>query len=86
MQRSSKPKFSVQQKVMDFTSKIDRVLAETSCDRHSAPTLEPCWDISSDTTKFFGRGVCGKRAAKIYTGNITDRSRSGKRPKKENAA
>lgn len=86
MQRPSRPKFVVQQKVMDFHSKIDRVLVETTCDRHSAPIGEPCWDVASDTTKFFGRGICGKRASKIYTGTVTDRSRSGKRPQKERAA
>ena len=78
-------KFTIQNKLMDFTSKINHVLASTSCDRHSAPISVPCWDIESDTTKFFGKGICGRRASMIYTGTVSDTARSNKRPKKEHS-
>lgn len=76
---SRRPKFSVQQKTKDFTSKIRVVIAETSCDRHSAPIGEPCWDVVSDTTKYFGVAVCNRRARKIYTGTPSTKASTNNR-------
>jgi hypothetical protein len=74
-----RPKFTIQKKVMDFTSKIERVINETACGKHGAPEGYACFVVADN------RSVCNKRASMIYTGTITHASH--KRPhKKEHKA
>jgi hypothetical protein len=58
----------VPSKVMDFTLKIREVLAETNCERHSAPVGIPCFHLRMDSHEGYYAGICNVRATKIYNG------------------
>jgi hypothetical protein len=69
--------------VIDFTSKIDAVLATTACNRHGAELDQACFTIPSGLFSQFFAGICNQRAKKHgMVGKIDPRSLSNKRPKK----
>ena len=85
-----RPKFSVQQTVEDFTSKISRVINHTVCAKHGAHRHgQPCWWIRNDDG-YPRAAICNNRAAMIYTGTPTERAsmnhREYKRLQKEKTA
>lgn len=79
MQR--RQKFTVQKKLMDFTSKIRRVIDDTECKQHKRLRGQPCYVIYGTDNGLYRLGICGKRSRLIYTGDIDPRSLSNKRPK-----
>lgn len=74
-----RPKFQVQKDVQDFTRNIPRVIEQTVCKDHNAIDGDPCYEVP--------RGVCNKRARKLFIGVSTERTRStaraAERPQKE---
>lgn len=82
-----RPKFSVQQGLQDFTSKIRRVLDHTLCEKHDAVRYgQPCWWLHEDNGTLRS-AVCNQRARKIFTGVPSERAsmnhREYKRSQKE---
>lgn len=73
--QTRRPKFSVQQKIMDFTSKIDRVISQTTCEDHDAGIGQICFQIVDDGGTGRG-GICGSRSRKIFTGKVSTKERS----------
>jgi hypothetical protein len=63
----SRPR-SIPGKVMDFTSKIKQVLAETDCGRHLAPVGIPCFHLRMDSQNGYYAGICNVRATKLFNG------------------
>jgi len=60
---------------MDFSSKIDRVISQTTCDVHEAGIGQICFQIVDDGGT--GRaGICGPRSRKIFTGKVSTKERS----------
>lgn len=65
-----RPKFSLQNSIMDFTSKIRHIMGSVVCETHQARVEEPCWWISTDTP-ILRAAICGNRASKMYTGQVS---------------
>lgn len=63
MQRS---KFQVQQKLMDFSSKIRYIAASVICEKHNAKLEEPCFSVDSGVDMRAYSGVCGSRTRKMF--------------------
>ncbi len=83
MQRP-KPKFAVQTKVQDFSSKIHHIIGSVKCEKHQARTEEPCWWVPAGSSSNFYAGVCNARVKKMYSGKISEfAARTNKHPKKE---
>ena len=80
-----RPKFAVQSKIMDFTSKVRHVVNHTSCEKHDARQGRPCYWLRGDGSLSIYAGICGNRSRKVYTGQISDFANRTKRPKKEHA-
>lgn len=70
----SRPKFQVQQKIMDFSSKTAYIADETSCDKHNADKGTPCWELKSSVGQSL-RAICSKRTKKLFNGAITSSAR-----------
>lgn len=70
---------------MDFTSKIRYAIEHTLCEKHGAIRHgQPCWWIPTDGLALRA-AICGNRAAKMYTGKVSDSSfdrRSSAQPNK----
>lgn len=83
-----RPKFQVQQKVQDFTSKIRYVVDNTTCKKHGAHRHgQPCWWLPSDGIGLRA-AICDKRARQVYTGTPSHRASTSKfqQKKEKNAA
>ncbi len=77
-----RPKFS-QPKLQDFRSKINEIVAVTTCTKHGAIEGDPCWFVVNDS-KYWRAAICGTRISKRYNGTITQTS-TNKRFKKEHS-
>lgn len=60
-----KKKF-VMPKMMDFTRKVQDVVASVVCEKHSASLEEPCWWIHTD--RGMKLAVCNGRTLKRFDG------------------
>lgn len=70
-----RPKYSLHNKVQDFTSKIERVISQVTCEKHDAEIGDICFHIVDDGG--VGRGaICGSRSRKIFVGTSAKKERS----------
>lgn len=52
---------------------VSKIVAQTECVTHHAPTGIPCWHVNLDTVEGYGAAVCGIRIKKAgYNGKISD--------------
>lgn len=73
----SRPKFQVQQRIMDFTSKTSYIADETSCDKHKADKGSACWYLTSSAGNTL-RAICSSRTKKLFNGAITASARTAR--------
>lgn len=67
-------KFSVQQKLQDFTSKVREVVNTTVCEKHGAVRHgQPCWWLHTNSGSLLA--ICNQRARKMYIGEPSERNR-----------